>query len=463
MDSNSEEKIVSVIQKLIICMKRYYKEIQEHEEEYYSQSDDAVTTYSLIEMVENLHTNLNNSFEAFFRRDVLSLVPPYDMHFRFRRRFIVKELPILPLDIVADIKQEYKNVGIIEHPVYMVTAVCSVQNLNRLKTGKAEFLNTVNKCMEKYNLRLEYDSDNCNFENFNLIELNFKIGERMYENTDEEDESEYCNAEEVDILKSCYLAFCDACGIYAEMMKQAALKRKEKKPVMQVVQHTVKHSDSIKKAEESTEEETDDNNIEIAEEIVESDAEEDLPMSEDILLEMYNELEDSIAEKDMEISRIMAENERLKAQIKKLTATTDGNAVFSASIVHTEHELYEGEVKDQILKALIKEYGNISGDPRMQNTRKVNVLHDIIENNSQTGFPEKIISDFRNILNENKSGLITDSQISALKNLGFKIEHGGHYKLYFAGDTRYPLILGSTTSDYRFVNNMITDMKRNVF
>jgi hypothetical protein len=461
MDSNSEEKIVSVIQKLIICMKRYYKEIQGHEEEYKGKSGDAVTAYSLIEMAETLHTNLNDSFETFFRRDIISLMPPYEIHFRFRRRFMVKQLPILPFDIVADVKQEYKNVGVIDHPVYMVTAVCSVQNLNRLKTGKAEFLNTVNKCMEKYELSFSYDPDDDDLDSFNLLELNFQIGEIPHDNEEESDE--YCNAEEVDILKSCYLAFCDACGIYAEMMKQAALKRKEKKPVMQVVQHTVKHSDSIKKAEESTEEETDDNNIEIAEEIVESDAEEDLPMSEDILLEMYNELEDSIAEKDMEISRIMAENERLKAQIKKLTATTDGNAVFSASIVHTEHELYEGEVKDQILKALIKEYGNISGDPRMQNTRKVNVLHDIIENNSQTGFPEKIISDFRNILNENKSGLITDSQISALKNLGFKIEHGGHYKLYFAGDTRYPLILGSTTSDYRFVNNMITDMKRNVF
>lgn len=182
----------------------------------------------------------------------------------------------------------------------------------------------------------------------------------------------------------------------------------------------------------------------------------------EVLHSMYVNLEQQsqmsvsdITDRDVEIARLKSElsaketlvhtlQDRLDQQGKKLDVTNVG-------FVCKESDLYPGEVKDVLLKALSDAFHRIP-DSQAGKCRKYHVLSDILESNGQTGTDTKIREWFTQAV---KSGTISEKALRDAGTYGFTHKKTSkHVHWTFAGDNRYSFVSSSSPSDRRSGANL---------
>ena len=163
--------------------------------------------------------------------------------------------------------------------------------------------------------------------------------------------------------------------------------------------------------------------------------------AENEVSEVYENFSDELKEKEHAIedlnNRVMAlqiENQRLRAKYERVT---ENPLLYYGE----EDELYEGEIKDQILEILQTQLNQVK-----KKTRKEHILQDILENNDSTGALKEKRAEIKRILKgytKVGEGLKRD-----LKAYGFTItKEGGHYKLIYKDDNRYLFTMAASGSD----------------
>ena len=163
--------------------------------------------------------------------------------------------------------------------------------------------------------------------------------------------------------------------------------------------------------------------------------------AENEVSEVYENFSDELEEKEHTIeelnNRVMAlqaENQGLRAKYERVT---------EIPIIYygVEAELYEGEIKDQILEMLQKQMTQVK-----KNTRKEHILQDILECNEISGALDEKRTEIKRILKGYTK--VGDNLKRDLKAYGFSIvKEGGHYKLIYKGDNRYLFTMAASGSD----------------
>lgn len=96
-----------------------------------------------------------------------------------------------------------------------------------------------------------------------------------------------------------------------------------------------------------------------------------------------------------------------------------------------EEELYDGEIKSVILDIL-----NESKKTLKKNSRRENLVEDILNSNEFQNRQEEKRNDIKRLLKGYKN--MSKSLRNSLENFGFEIaSEGKHYKLTYYGDSRY--------------------------
>ena len=139
---------------------------------------------------------------------------------------------------------------------------------------------------------------------------------------------------------------------------------------------------------------------------------------------------------------LLVENERLR---NKISDADSMPLLFRG----TEDDFYAGEVKDLILSTLEKALDTIP-----DNTRRMDVVRDIVDSNGYERISESKAEEIKRLL-KNYDGMSSKTR-QALKDLGFEItEDGKHYKVTYHGDGRYQMAYSKTPSDVRTGKNMV--------
>ena len=169
------------------------------------------------------------------------------------------------------------------------------------------------------------------------------------------------------------------------------------------------------------------------------------------------ENENTIKEKERTIedlnNRIVAlqvENQGLRAKYERITEVP-------LLYYGIENELYDGEIRDQVLEVLNSYLGNIK-----KKTRKEHILQDILEYNEPTGTLSAKREEIKHILKGYTK--VDESLKRNLKQFGFVItKDGGHYKLTYKGDPRYMFTMASSGSDSRHGGgNLASQINKNL-
>ena len=163
--------------------------------------------------------------------------------------------------------------------------------------------------------------------------------------------------------------------------------------------------------------------------------------AENEVSEVYENFSDELEEKERTIKELnnrvialQAENQGLRAKYEQVTE-------IPLIYYGVEDELYEGEIKDQILEMLHNQMSQVK-----KKTRKEHILQDILECNEITGAVDKKRKDIKRILKGYTK--VGDSLKCDLKAYGFAIEkEGRHYKLIYKGDSRYLFTMAASGSD----------------
>lgn len=168
-----------------------------------------------------------------------------------------------------------------------------------------------------------------------------------------------------------------------------------------------------------------------------------------------------LEEKQLEIERLLEENEKLKAY-EAVFAEKDNNGI-TISINCSEKPLYPNEFED-FIKGLIyqvaSKYNNFNGgtekDPKGF-IRIHHVLKSIFENNKNFDFQN---SNTYNIIQKiEKASPDTDKEASKiLEDIGFVKDEStkGHPKFFFHNDKRYSITIPSTWGDKRSSRNYLS-------
>lgn len=146
------------------------------------------------------------------------------------------------------------------------------------------------------------------------------------------------------------------------------------------------------------------------------------------------EKERTIEELNNRVMALQAENQGLRAKYER---------VMEVPLLYygIEDELYEGEIKDQILEMLQNQMSQVK-----KKTRKEHILQDILECNEATGALSEKRAEIKRILKGYTK--VGDSLKRDLKAYGFTItKEGGHYKLTYKGDSRYLFTMAASGSD----------------
>lgn len=183
--------------------------------------------------------------------------------------------------------------------------------------------------------------------------------------------------------------------------------------------------------------------------------------------------DDILDQKDSEIKSLKAEIEKLKEDNFKASSKADAlqgtfessNSESSANAISfegDEKDFYTNERKDIILKVLKKELDSISGDANTGASRKADVLRDVLEHNFPSGTDAELTAALKGAFND---GTLTKGGIGRLQSLGFKLikEKNNHTRILYNGDPRYASVIASTSSDYRQVENFVSDFTKVCF
>jgi hypothetical protein len=127
-----------------------------------------------------------------------------------------------------------------------------------------------------------------------------------------------------------------------------------------------------------------------------------------------------------------------------------GNPIL---IFGNEKEKFTGEITDLVLDAL-----NDYAKSQQTNSRKQQLLYDVLEHNLKNGTRDRIIEELKQVFN-NYNGM-TSSMKRSLKTMGLEVvEDGNHNHLLFIDDNRYKVAFAKTPSDRRVGANIIRDIK----
>ena len=175
-------------------------------------------------------------------------------------------------------------------------------------------------------------------------------------------------------------------------------------------------------------------------------------------LELHTmELEERIKDLNAELNN---KESRIQSYQYMLGHKND-NSVNGITLEISERELYEGEIKDVVLRVLEKEKGQLDGDLNLKASRRFHVLSDIVSLNNQTGKAEEISNWLKEIIDA--SGNLNAQRKRELIEAGFKIETGTHYKITYNEDGRYTFTLAKTPGDYRTNKNTLKDATATLF
>lgn len=164
-------------------------------------------------------------------------------------------------------------------------------------------------------------------------------------------------------------------------------------------------------------------------------------LAENEVDEVYNSFGAELKEKEKIIEELNNRIIALQAECQGLRAKIDTMDEVPLLFYGLEEEVYEGEIKDQILEMLQDHLKHIQ-----RNSRKEHIINDILENNEKTDRLEVRRENIKKILKGYTK--TNDSLKRELRNFGFEItKEGGHYKLIYNNDSRYLFVLSSSGSD----------------
>lgn len=163
-------------------------------------------------------------------------------------------------------------------------------------------------------------------------------------------------------------------------------------------------------------------------------AEHEVAQTYDIFNGELKEKEKYIEELNNRITALQAENQGLHA---KYDQVTEAPLLFYG----LEKDLYEGEIRSQILEMLKDHLKHVQ-----KKSRKEDIILDILENNEQ----EIKISDQKDKIKKILKGYtkVNDNLKRELQEFGFEIKKdGGHYKIIYKKDPRYMFTMSASGSD----------------
>ncbi len=174
-------------------------------------------------------------------------------------------------------------------------------------------------------------------------------------------------------------------------------------------------------------------------------------------IQMADSQEKKIAELEDEINQ-------LKSKLAYYQEHTSIGKTDESMFKMTEPVIYEGEVKDMLLKLCAKEYDIRKNDPEMRDWRRTYLLKDILDNNEQSGNDEKIITALKDVFTT-KGAYVTDTISRAISKFGFEIKklNGGHNSITLNGDDRLTSVISSTESDNRATKNFLSNYINKLF
>lgn len=157
------------------------------------------------------------------------------------------------------------------------------------------------------------------------------------------------------------------------------------------------------------------------------------------------QLENDLRETKKLLSVARSKADNLQGQFDAKSADNDDPAGEPFSF--TEKPLYEGEIKDVILRVLQKEYDSIKDDTTIARSRKCHVLKDILDHNFPCTTGIELDKCIRGAFDD---GVLTGVGIGRLQASGFVVEktdRQAHYRVTLGGDDRYVMMVASTPSD----------------
>ena len=181
----------------------------------------------------------------------------------------------------------------------------------------------------------------------------------------------------------------------------------------------------------------------------------------EILGEMYSELESKMAEAAELRDKLSYENNMLIAENARLRQENERFFVQGVPLLMrgNETDLYNNE-QYEIIIDILKEYLAKSTVP---NSRRADIILSVLEANHADGTLEKYRTIIRNTLDGYKN-FSTAKITKALRDVGIEIiEHTGHYKIALKGDHRYSCEAAATCSDSRGGLNLVAEVNNTLF
>ena len=174
----------------------------------------------------------------------------------------------------------------------------------------------------------------------------------------------------------------------------------------------------------------------------------------DKLLEAFEDDEERLKN---QIEELMDDNEKLRRENQRLKSKIDSNNSAPLLFAGDENDFYPGEIKDLILSVL-----NDSLEGIKQDSRRADIVRDIIANNKFEKISEKNAESIKQLLKD-YTGMNSVLR-KALEDLGFVItEDGKHYKVTYFADGRYHTTMSKTPSSKRAGKESAADIIKTVF
>ena len=157
-----------------------------------------------------------------------------------------------------------------------------------------------------------------------------------------------------------------------------------------------------------------------------------------------------------EVRRLSSKNAVLEYENAALRGRGSGS-LDALLIFGFEQDFFDGEVKDLVLSTLIAGLRGVHRD-----TRRHDVISDIVENNDYRGLCERRAEEMKKLLKE--SDPTSERFEQGLKKLGFETKNNRkHLKVKYYGDERYWITFPKTPSDVRSAANDSANAARKVF
>lgn len=172
--------------------------------------------------------------------------------------------------------------------------------------------------------------------------------------------------------------------------------------------------------------------------------------------ELIEKFDEEMLRLQQQVEDLTKANEALQFENQGLRAKLNSNDSIPVLYMGDEFEFYPGEIKDLLLSVLAESKANLFPE-----SRRLDVVEDILNNNNYMRISEKRAEDIKRLL-KNYSGMSAKLRQSLL-DFGFKItEDGKHYKLAYYGDGRYSTTFAKTPSDSRSGKNISQLIIRNM-